>query len=187
MARALLTVNIRLLAALLAGGALAGCAYLPPLPERPREVFSTPIIPRGHSVPEEALAQVTPGVSTRQDVQTALGSPSHTSTFSDNSWYYISSASQLRPGRTLAIRNQQVVAVDFAANGTVANVRRLGEQDMSTVNFVSRETPTPGNERTLLQALFGNIGRFGATPGGLSGSGGGTTTGVGVPTPGMMR
>jgi hypothetical protein len=27
--------------------------------------------------------------------------------------------------------------------------------------MVSRETPVPGNERTLLQALFGNIGRPG--------------------------
>lgn len=165
MARAPRTVNFRLPLALAALGLLAGCAYMPPLPERPRDVFTTPVIPRGHAVAEDQLSQLTPGVSTRQDVQAALGSPSHSGTFSDESWYYISSATQMRPGRSLAVRNQQVVAVDFAPNGTVRQVRRIGEGDMPRVDFVARETPTPGNERTLLQALFGNIGRFGPTPG----------------------
>ncbi|MFL1463774.1 outer membrane protein assembly factor BamE [Roseococcus sp. DSY-14] len=169
MARAPHLVNI--LACLSAGAALAGCAYLPPLPERPRDVFTTPVIPRGHAVPEETLAQITPNVSTRQDVQALLGSPSHSGTFSDDSWYYISSRTQQRPARTLAVRDQQVVVVDFAPSGTVAAVRRIGQAEMPRVDFVSRETPTPGNERTLLQALFGNIGRFGASPGGTGAAG----------------
>ncbi len=172
MARAPHLVNI--LAPLVTAGLLAGCAYLPPLPERPRDVFTTPVIPRGHAVPEETLAQITPNVSTRQDVQALLGSPSHAGTFSDNSWYYISSRTQQRPGRTLAVRDQQVVVVDFAANGTVTGVRRIGQGEMPRVDFVARETPTPGNERTILQALFGNIGRFGASP-----TGTGATTGPG--------
>jgi hypothetical protein len=36
--------------------------------------------------------------------------------------------------------------------------------------MVSRETPVPGNERTLLQALFGNLGRPGMEGGPVSGS-----------------
>ncbi len=32
---------------------------------------------------------------------------------------------------------------------------------MRSVAMVGRETPVPGTERTLLQALFGNIGRVG--------------------------
>ncbi len=168
MARAPRIVNIALLPAL-----LAGCAYLPPLPERPRDVFTTPVIPRGHAVPEEALAQITPNVSTRQDVQALLGSPSHAGTFSDETWYYISSRTQQRPARNLAVRDQQVVVVEFAPNGTVTGTRRIGQAEMPRVDVVSRETPTPGNERTLLQALFGNIGRLGPNPAGSSGAVGG--------------
>ena len=56
---------------------------------------------------------------------------------------------------------------------------------MPRVTMVSRETPTPGNERTLLQALFGNIGRFGPNPGG-SGSQVGMTA-PGAPQPGAAR
>ncbi|TCH96373.1 outer membrane protein assembly factor BamE [Roseococcus sp. SYP-B2431] len=186
MARQTAPVNIRnplLGALLLAAPALAGCAYLPPAPELPRNVFSTPIIPRGHAVSEEQIQQITPGVTTRSDVQALLGSPSQTSTFTDDNWYYFSSSTQLRPARTLAVRDERVVAINFNPQGTVAAVREIGQTDMPRVSFVSRETPTPGNDRSILQALFGNIGRFNAGP---TGSGGDIVP-TGGPTPNTGR
>ncbi len=155
--------------------AAAGCQYLPPLPDRPRDVFDSPLIARGHLVTPEQLTQITPGVTARADVQALLGSPSHTATFSDDTWYYISSSTRLRPGRALAISNQRVVTVAFNPNGTVKEVRELGQGDGQSITFVSRETPVPGNERTLLQGLFGNIGRF--NPGGVGGAAQPTPTG----------
>jgi outer membrane protein assembly factor BamE (lipoprotein component of BamABCDE complex) len=149
--------------AVLACLGVAGCQYLPPLPERPREVFSSPIIARGHLVSAEQLQQITPGVTARADVQALLGSPSHTATFSDDTWYYISSSTQLRPGRALSVSNQRVVVVAFNPNGTVRELRELGQADGRNLSFASRETPVPGNDRTLLQGLFGNIGRFNPT------------------------
>ncbi len=154
----------RVLATALLCLATAGCQYLPPLPERPRDVFDSPVIARGHLVAPEQLTQITPGVTARADVQALLGSPSHTSTFGDDMWYYISSSTRQRPGRALAVSNQRVVVVAFNQNGTVREVSELGQNDGRNVSFVSRETPVPGNERTLLQGLFGNIGRF--NPGG---------------------
>jgi outer membrane protein assembly factor BamE (lipoprotein component of BamABCDE complex) len=141
----------------------AGCQYLPPLPERPRDVFSSPVIARGHLVASEQLQQITPGVTARADVQALLGSPSQTATFSDDTWYYISSSTQLRPGRALAVSNQRVVVVAFNPNGTVRELRELGQADGRNISFASRETPVPGNDLTLLQGLFGNIGRFNPT------------------------
>ena len=188
MARQTAPVNIRntlLAALLLATPALAGCAYLPPAPERPRDVFSTPVVPRGHPVSEEQIQQITPGVTTRADVQALLGSPSQTSTFTDSNWYYFSSQTQLRPAQTLAVRNQRVVAIAFTPQGTVAGVREIGQREMPSVSFVSRETPTPGNERSVLQALFGNIGRFNAGPTGAGG--GGDIVPTGGPTPNTGR
>ncbi|MBS7813153.1 outer membrane protein assembly factor BamE [Roseococcus pinisoli] len=187
MARQPAPVNIRkplMAALLLAAPALAGCAYLPPAPERPRNIFSTPIVPRGHAVSEEQIQQITPGVTTRSDVQALLGSPSQTSTFTDDSWYYFSSSTQLRPGRTLAVRDERVVAVNFGPEGTVTGVREIGEGDMPRVSFVSRETPTPGNDRSILQALFGNIGRFNSGP---MGGAGGDIVPTGGPTPNTGR
>ena len=161
-------VNVTRAVMLLMCLAAGGCQYLPPLPDRPRDVFDAPIIARGHLVTAEQLQQITPGVTARADVQALLGSPSHTSTFSDDTWYYISSSTRQRPGRQLAVSNQRVVSVGFNPNGTVKEVRELGQSDGQSISFVGRETPVPGNERTLLQGLFGNIGRF--NPGGLGGS-----------------
>lgn len=144
---------------------LGACAYMPPLPERPRDVFTVPITNRGHAVPEDQLQQVTVGVSTRADVQAVLGSPSHSGTFTDNVWYYISGVTQLRPLRTQALRSQRVVVVAFDNRGVVSEVRQISDGEMPSVNFVSRETPSPGNERSLLQALFGNVGSVGPGPG----------------------
>jgi len=171
MARHPALVNIRVSATLAV--LLGGCSYLPPAPEMPRQVFTTPITNRGHAVTPEQLAQINPGVSTRADIQALLGSPSQTGTFSDENWYYISGATQLRPARNIALRAQNTVAVTFSRNGTVSEVRQIGLNDMQPVNFVARETPSPGNERSILQALFGNVGRFGPTPGGQTvGTGG---------------
>jgi outer membrane protein assembly factor BamE (lipoprotein component of BamABCDE complex) len=156
------------LAGLAAAALLGGCAYLPPLPERPREIFTTPAINRGHAVTADQLRQVTPGVSTRADVQAALGSPSHTSTFTDSEWYYISAVSQVRPARALAVRDQRVVVVAFDGTGTVRDVRQVDQAAMPRVDFVTRETPSPGTERSILQTLFGNVGRVGPGTSGAS-------------------
>jgi outer membrane protein assembly factor BamE (lipoprotein component of BamABCDE complex) len=129
-------------------------------------LFESPVVARGHRVTEEQIRDITPGVHTRADVQALLGSPTASSTFGDGSWYYISSRTRQRPGRALQVRDQETVAVDFDGRGVVRGVRVLTEADARSVEMVSRETPTPGNERTLLQALFGNVGRFG--PGALA-------------------
>ncbi len=162
-------VNVKLgltFAAMLVAG---GCQYLPPLPDRPRDIFDAPVIARGHLVNTEQLQQITPGVTARADVQALLGSPSQTSTFNDDTWYYISSSTRQRPGRALSVSNQRVVVVAFNPQGVVSEVRELGERDGRSVSFVGRETPVPGTDRSILQGLFGNIGRFNPT-GGLTGS-----------------
>lgn len=150
--------------------ALPGCSF-----------FQAPVVQRGHRVPEDQLGEVVPGVQTKQDVQALLGSPTQTSTFGDNVWYYISSKTRQRPGRALAVMDQEVVVINFDAQGVVQEVRRVGEDQGRPVQMVSRETPVPGNDRTLLQALFGNIGSFG--PGAASMPGGPQQT----PGPGTMR
>ena len=52
------------------------------------------------------------------------------------------------------------VAIDFDSAGRVSDVRRYGLDDGREIQPVDRATPTKGREVTLLQQLFGNIGRF---------------------------
>ncbi|WP_245185790.1 outer membrane protein assembly factor BamE [Falsiroseomonas frigidaquae] len=129
-------------------------------------LFESPRQLRGHSVDEEALTQITPGVSSRADVETLIGSPSQTSTFDNSTWYYMSSVTRQRPGRTLSVEDQRVVAISFTPAGVVQEIKRFGPEDARDVQVVSRVTPSPGNDRTILQQLFGNIGRLAPGVGG---------------------
>lgn len=158
---------------------LGACSYLPPAPTLPgADIFSSPRQVRGHMVDEEELRQITVGVSSRDDVQTLLGSPTATGTFEDREWFYIGSVTRQRPGQTLAVEDQRTVVVRFNDAGIVQEVRRLGQEDTRQVRVVQRVTPTPGSERSFLQQLFGNIGRVGP------GLGAQPTTGPGAATPG---
>ncbi len=124
--------------------------------------FEAPVAQRGNRVTADQLSEITPGVQTKADVRAVLGSPTQTGMFGDDEWYYISSSTRQQPGRQLVVRDRQTVVVEFDRAGVVRNVRTLGDEDAQPVEMVARETPVPGNERTLLQALFGNVGRFGA-------------------------
>jgi outer membrane protein assembly factor BamE (lipoprotein component of BamABCDE complex) len=125
-------------------------------------VFQAPVVQRGNRVTADQLREITPGVQTKADVRAVLGSPTQTGMFGDDEWYYISSNTRARPAGQLAVSDQQTVVVEFDRGGVVRRVRALDRGETRDVQMVERETPVPGNERTLLQALFGNVGRFGA-------------------------
>jgi outer membrane protein assembly factor BamE (lipoprotein component of BamABCDE complex) len=133
---------------LLAGLALGGCEKLAPPP-----------VPRGNKIEADKLAQITKGVQTRSDVAALLGPPTARGTFDEENWYYISGNTQLLPGRYLELRDRVVVAISFDRRGVVQDIRELKPDEGRDVGMVSRETPVPGTERNLIQALFGNIGR----------------------------
>jgi outer membrane protein assembly factor BamE (lipoprotein component of BamABCDE complex) len=124
--------------------------------------FEAPVVQRGNRVTADQLREITPGVQTKNDVRAVLGSPTQTGMFGDDEWYYISSSTRQRPGRQSTVTDQQTVVVEFDRAGVVRRIRAFGDEDTRPVEMVARETPVPGNERTLLQALFGNVGRFGA-------------------------
>lgn len=162
---------------------LGGCGLtsdLPPLPGA--DLFDSPRTLRGHLVEDEDLRQIVVGVSSRNDVQALLGSPSATGTFDDSEWFYIGGVTRQRPGRLLAIEDQQVLVVRFDNRGTVRELRRLGPEDGRNVQVVTRTTPSPGNERTIMQQLFGNIGRVGPGLGA-----GAQSAGPGAPAPSGPR
>jgi len=138
--------------------ALPGCSFFQQVP-----------VQRGNRVTEDQLREITVGVQTKKDVEALIGSPTQTSTFGTDIWYYISAKTRIRPGRQLALTDQETLVITFDDKGVVKTIRRVGEDEMKPVEMVSRETPTPGSERSFLQALFGNIGRVG--PGATTGPG----------------
>lgn len=99
---------------------------------------------------------------TRGSVLRQLGQPSATGTFDSENWYYQASRVENYAFYAPKIVDRKVVAIRFDQAGRVANVARYGIEEGQIIDLITRTTPTYGREITLLQQLFGNIGRVGA-------------------------
>lgn len=108
----------------------------------------------------ELVAQVEPGVQDKFDVSEILGSPSAVATFDEATWYYITQKSRSFAFFKPEILDQSVLVVRFDDAERVASLNRYTIEDGVIVDPVTRRTPTAGNELSVLQQLFGNIGRF---------------------------
>ena len=134
-----------LLGCALAAALLAGCA-----PQ---------VHQQGHVRDAEALAEIKPGVQTREEVARLLGTPSAVGTFEDTHWYYITRRSETTAFYAPELVDQNITVIAFDENGLVAEITSLSLEEARAIEFAEEETPTRGRELTLLQQLFGNIGR----------------------------
>ncbi len=115
---------------------------------------------RGYVPDADALATVEPGQSNRADVAEALGSPSAEGVFDESVWYYISERTETVAFLKPKVIERTIIAVTFDDTDNVEDIFTYTKADGKPVKLVSRVTPTSGNELTILQQLFGNLGRF---------------------------
>ncbi len=115
---------------------------------------------RGYVPDETLLGELRPGVHDRNSVASLLGSPSSVATFDSATWYYITRRTEQLAFFAEEVVEQQVVAIDFDDKGVLTGVRRFTLEDANDIQLVERQTPSRGKELTLLQQIFGNIGRF---------------------------
>jgi outer membrane protein assembly factor BamE (lipoprotein component of BamABCDE complex) len=105
------------------------------------------------------------GTDTKSTVRGKLGSPSATSTFDPNVWFYMNQIKQ-----RVAFRKPQVVARNVTAitfnkeSEQVESVNNYTLKDGKVIAFNGRETPTRGRELTILEQLLGNVGRGSMLP-----------------------
>jgi outer membrane protein assembly factor BamE (lipoprotein component of BamABCDE complex) len=117
---------------------------------------------RGYVFDQASLDQVPVGASQEQ-VLLVLGTPSTIATVSGEVFYYISQ----RTERKAAFLNPQVVdqrvlAIYFAPDRRVERIANYGVQDGKLFDFVSRTTPTGGEELSFLRQVFSGL--LGAGP-----------------------
>lgn len=55
-----------------------------------------------------------------------------------------------------------MLAITFSDDDKVNNLKYYGLEDGKVISYVNRQTPTRGRELTVIQQLFGNLGRLGA-------------------------
>lgn len=105
-------------------------------------------------------ADIVAGTDTRTTVLARLGTPSVTSTFEDNIWYYISQTTEKYTYNNAEVSQRSVTAITFdEAGDTVTEVKTLGLDDGQEIAMNSRETPTRGRQLTILEQLLGNVAR----------------------------
>jgi outer membrane protein assembly factor BamE (lipoprotein component of BamABCDE complex) len=115
---------------------------------------------RGNLPDPAKVAQIQPGVTTKETVTQLLGTPSSVATFSDKTWYYISRRTEQLAFFDPDVVDQQVVAIGFDDGGVVRNVARSNLADARQVEPSERVTPAAGRELGILEQLLGNLGRF---------------------------
>src|SRR6202142_505970 len=109
---------------------------------------------KGYILPPGALEQIPIGASQDQ-VLIVMGTPSTVATLNGEVFYYISQRSE----RPVAFMNQKVVdqrviAIYFDKNRQVQRLANYGLQDGKIFDFISRTTPTSGQEINYLAPLF---------------------------------
>ena len=109
---------------------------------------------KGYVIPEGALEQIPIGASQEQ-VLILMGTPSTVATVSGEVFYYISQ----RAERAIAFMHQEVVdqrviAVYFDRNRRVERLANYGIRDGRVFDYVSRTTPTGGEELSILSGIF---------------------------------
>jgi outer membrane protein assembly factor BamE (lipoprotein component of BamABCDE complex) len=109
---------------------------------------------KGYILPQGALEQIPIGASQDQ-VLIVMGTPSTVATLDGEVFYYISQRAERRLAfMDQKITDQRVIAIYFDKNRQVRRLANYGMQDGKIFDFISRTTPTSGQELSYLAPLF---------------------------------
>jgi outer membrane protein assembly factor BamE (lipoprotein component of BamABCDE complex) len=116
---------------------------------------------RGYQVDQQTLDQIKVGDTTKPQALALMGTPSTTSTVGGDAWYYIGQ----KMSRQLAflpakMTDQNVLAIYFDKKGKVDRIANYGMKDGKVFDFVSRTTPTGGQEPNFLRNIMTGLFKF---------------------------
>lgn len=119
---------------------------------------------RGHNTSDQDLKQVIEGQSSKEDIAALLGSPSTTSIYGPETWFYISATKERSGVFKADVVKQHVLGIQFDEAGIVKEYGQYTLEDGKPVEIVERTTPTEGHTLGVLEQLLGNVGRFNTGP-----------------------
>jgi outer membrane protein assembly factor BamE (lipoprotein component of BamABCDE complex) len=100
------------------------------------------------------------GTDTKSTVRAKLGSPSVTSTFDPNVWFYVNQVKQRVAFRRPQVTARNITAITFNKDSEMVEAVNLYTlKDGKVIAYNNRETPTRGREMTVLEQLLGSVGR----------------------------
>ncbi len=117
----------------------------------------------GFAPTQEEIAQIEPGVSSRDSVQQLIGLPSSTGVMEDSAWYYVQTETSQFTFFAPRVIDRRVVAVVYTEGGQVATVNEYGLEDGRVIDLQTRITVTEAAQLSILQQILANFGRFDAS------------------------
>ncbi len=109
---------------------------------------------KGYILPPGALEQIQIGASQDQ-VLIVMGTPSTVATLNGEVFYYISQRAERKVAfMQQSVIDQRVIAIYFDKNRQVTRLANYGLKDGKIFDFISRTTPTSGQEISYLAPLF---------------------------------
>lgn len=133
---------------------------------------------RGYVTKFSDFKQIVTGQTTKDDIQSLLGSPTTKSVYGKEQWIYAGIEETKETFYEPKIKNYEAYIVTFDDTGIVEKVEKKGKESLANIKVSNDKTQTGGSELTVMQQLLGNLGKFnpmgnkgvrggGAMPGGL--------------------
>jgi outer membrane protein assembly factor BamE (lipoprotein component of BamABCDE complex) len=110
----------------------------------------------GYVASDEALEQIQIG-SSKEQVELVMGTPSTSASIGNEVYYYISETRQQKLFFAPSITDRRVLAFYFDPELRVSRIANYGLQDGKVFDFISRTTPTRGENDTALRRMLGSI------------------------------
>ena len=95
-------------------------------------------------------------------VRKLMGTPSSIGTFDDRIWYYITQQTKKQAFFKPLLTDQHILALEFDEQDVLQIIEQYGIEEARLIEPLADKTPTVGRKLTLMQQLFGNLGRFGS-------------------------
>ncbi len=118
---------------------------------------SQKVVTRGNMPKDYDVAELKEGVSTKADVAQILGTPSSSATFDDKTWYYIGKTTKRVAFLDPETLESKILVVKFDDNDRLQQIATVDRSQQREVEMVSRESPTPGQEKNLLMSLYDTL------------------------------
>ena len=109
---------------------------------------------------EELVNQLSPGGQDKRLVSQVMGTPSSIGSFDDNVWYYITQRTKKKAFFKPQLMEQQVLVLLFDEKEVLQSIEKYNLEEAQLIEPLDDKTPTVGRKLTILQQLFGNLGRF---------------------------
>jgi outer membrane protein assembly factor BamE (lipoprotein component of BamABCDE complex) len=117
------------------------------------------------TVDADPAKDVAVGTDTKSTVRAKLGSPSATSTFDPNVWFYMNQVKERVAFERPRVVARHVTAIKFDKDSEhVTSVDNYTLKDGRVIAYNNHETPTRGREMTILEQVLGTIGRGSMLP-----------------------